>query len=174
MSVTVTPPPRVVALVGALVLTGVAAALFLLGRGFIGEETPSATPVTAAKPAAAAPRATATTPRPKPKPRVASGLPPKVDHALRYSRVVVVGVTVPGAAVDAVVRSEAQAAARASRAGFVGITTANERALSSLVAKTGVLPAPAVVVIRRPGVVTAIFSVTDAATISQAVAQARR
>ena len=46
--------------------------------------------------------------------------------------------------------------------------------MANIVAKTGILPAPAVVVVKRPGVVVATFSVTDAATISQAIAQARR
>ena len=50
----------------------------------------------------------------------------------------------------------------------------NERAVAALVAKAGVLPDPAVLVVKRPGVVTTTFSVTDAGTIAQAVAQARR
>jgi TPP-dependent indolepyruvate ferredoxin oxidoreductase alpha subunit len=108
------------------------------------------------------------------KPRVASGFPTKIDHALRYSRVVVVAVTVPGAPVDALVRREARAGADAGRAGFVALSAANERAVSALVAQTGVLPAPAVVIVKRPGVVTSTFSVTDAGTVAQAVAQARR
>ena len=40
-------------------------------------------------------------------------------------------------------------------------------------AKTGVLPDPAVLVIRRPGVVEATLGVTDRETVAQAVAQAR-
>jgi hypothetical protein len=176
VSVTLTPPTRVAALVGALVLTGLAAIVLLLGRGMLGgDETGAAvTPTSATKPAA---RATAT---PKPaaaphaKPRVSSGFPVKIDHALRYSRVVVVSVSMPGGAVDAIVRREARAAAKATRAGFVAISATNERAVSSLVAKTGVLSAPAVVIVKRPGVVATTFSVTDAATIAQAVAQARR
>jgi TPP-dependent indolepyruvate ferredoxin oxidoreductase alpha subunit len=108
------------------------------------------------------------------RPRVASGFPLEVDHALRYSRVVVVAVTVPGAPVDTLVRREARAGAQASRAGFVALSASNERAVSALVAKTGVLPAPAVVIVKRPGVVTSTFSVTDAGTIAQAVAQASR
>ena len=80
----------------------------------------------------------------------------------------------PGAAVDRIVRREARAGAAASRAGFVAISATNERAVSGLIAKTGVLPAPAVVVVKRPGVVETTFSVTDAGTIAQAVAQARR
>ena len=178
MSVTLSPPVRVAALVGALVLTGLAAAVFLLGRGLVGEDpaqlaTPAPVVQTTPKSAAPTKAPAPATPRPKPA-RVASGFPPAIDHALRYSRVVVISVTVPGAAVDAVVRREARAAATTSRARFVSLTAANERALSGLFAKTGVLPAPAVVVVKRPGVVGATFSVTDAATITQAVAQARR
>ena len=177
MSLTLNPPTRVTALVGALVLTGLAAVVFFLGRGALGEaESAPLTSAPVTKPAGAvevAPRPT-TKPRVKPKPRVLSGFPAKIDHALRYSRVVVVSVSMPGGAVDAVVRREARAGAKASRAGFVAISAANERAVSGLVAKTGVLPAPAVVIVKRPGVVTTTFSVTDAGTVAQAVAQARR
>jgi hypothetical protein len=83
-------------------------------------------------------------------------------------------VSVSGAAVDRVVQREALLGARAARAGFVALRTSNERAMAALVAKAGVLPAPAVVIVKRPGVVTSTFSVTDAGTIAQAVAQARR
>jgi hypothetical protein len=175
VSLTLSPPNRLTALVGALVLTGLAAVVFLLGRGpLAGDDaaTTSPTPVVhtprptqkpAAKPHAATPH-----------PRVASGLPARVDHALRYSRVVVVSVGIPGAPVDAVVRKEARVAAKAAHAAFVPLSASNERAMSALVAKTGVLPDPAVVVVERPGTAVAIFSVTDAATIAQAVAEARR
>jgi hypothetical protein len=56
----------------------------------------------------------------------------------------------------------------------VPLSAANERAVSALVAKTGMLPDPAVLVVKRPGVAVATFSVTDAGTIAQAVAEARR
>ena len=177
MSLTFSPPTRITALVGALVLTGLVAVVFLLGRGALASDEPvtaSTTPVVRTPPR--------TTPKPtgvkasanKPKPRVASGFPPRIDHALRYSRVVVVSVSMPGAAVDRFVRSEARAAAKATRAAFVPVSALNERAVAGLMAKAGVLPDPAVVVVRRPGVVTATFSVTDAGTIAQAVAEARR
>jgi len=80
----------------------------------------------------------------------------------------------PNAAVDAAVRTEARAAAARSRAGYVAISALDERLVQSLVAKTGVLPAPAVLVVKRPGVVTATLSVADRETIAQAVVQARR
>ena len=175
VSVTLTPPTRIAALVGALVLTGLAAVVLLLGRGALGgAETAAVTPAPVTKPTAP----TTATPKPaaapRTTPRVSSGFPARIDHALRYSRVVVVSVSMPGAAVDAIVRREARAGAQASHAAFVTISAANERAVSGLVAKTGVLPAPAVVIVKRPGLVATTFSVTDAGTIAQAVAQARR
>jgi hypothetical protein len=176
VSVTLTPPTRVAALVGALVLTGLAAIVLLLGRGMLGgDETGAAvTPTPVTKPAARATAPPKPAAAPRLKPRISSGLPAKIDHALRYSRVVIVSVSMPGGAVDAIVRREARAAAKTSRAGFVAISATNERAVSSLVAKTGVLHAPAVVIVKRPGIVATTFSVTDAGTITQAVAQARR
>ena len=172
MSLTLSPPNRLTALVGVLVLTGLAAAMLLLGRGRLAGDDAATTspapvlhtPRTTQKPAA----------KPATKPRIVSGLPRPVAHALRYSRVVVVSVGIPGAAVDAVVRKEARAAAKATHVAFVPLSASNERAMSALVAKTGVLPDPAVVVVKRPGVAVATFSVTDAGTIAQAVAEARR
>ena len=180
MSVTLSPHTRVAALVvGALVLTGLAAVVFIVGRGALGSEPTASvtpvpvtadpvTPVTSKPRPVAAPRAAV-----KPKPRVSSGFPAKIDRALRYNRVVVVSVSMPGAAVDSIVRREARAGAKAARAGFVAVSATNERVVAGLVAKTGVLTAPAVVVVERPGVVATTFSVTDAGTIAQAVAQAR-
>jgi hypothetical protein len=174
VSVTLSPPVRVAALVGVLVVTGLTAFALLLGRGIVGgEPETAATPAPVVKPAQK-PAAAQKPVRAPARQRVPSGFPPRIDHALRYGRVVVVSVSVPGAAVDAVVRREARAAAAASRVKLVTLSAANERAMAGLVAKTGVLPSPAVVVVKRPGVVTATFSVTDAATISQAVAEARR
>ena len=176
VSTTLHQPTRTIALIGALVLTGIAAVVFFLGRGALGGEPAAATtptpvaehaPQTSAKPAVRP----ATKPRPT---RVASGFPPRIDRALRYNRVVVVSVSMPGAPVDAVVRREARAAAATARAGFVPVSALDERTVSALVAKTGVLADPAVVVVKRPGTVTATFSVADAATIAQAVAEARR
>ena len=172
MSLTLSPPNRLTALVGVLVLTGLAAAMLLLGRGRLaGDDAATTSPA----PVLHTPR---TTQKPAAKPatklRIVSELPRPLAHALRYSRVVVVSVGIPGASVDAVVRKEARAAAKATQVAFVPLSASNERAMSALVAKTGVLPDPAVVVVKRPGVAVATFSVTDAGTIAQAVAEARR
>jgi len=169
---TLTPPIRVFALVGALAATGLVAFVFLLGRGASDNELSAP-----AKPAAQANTPAKPSRTPTVKPRVVitkSGFPVPIDRALRRRGVVVVAIYMPGAAVDAVVRAEARAAAARSRAGYVPISALNERLVGSVVAKTGVLPDPAVLVIKRPGVVTATLSVTDRETIAQGVAQARR
>jgi len=175
VSMTLTPPIRVAALVGVLVATGLAAFVFLIGRGTPATETAAptkhattpATHVTPSKPPRhhpAAPRVVVTK----------SGLPAVIDRAIRRRGVAIVAVYMPGAAVDATVRREARAAAVKSRAGYVALSALNERVAGSLLAKTGVLPAPAVLVIKRSGVVTATLGVVDRETIEQAVAQARR
>ena len=176
---TISPPIRVFALLGALAATALAAFLFLLGRS--GSETgPIASPAPVTRPAVktrpAATKTPATTPRPTRQVAVPtrSGFPLPVDRALRRHGVVVVVVYLPGASVDSVVRTEARAGALRSRAGYVAISALSEPLVRPLVAKTGVLPDPAVVIVKRPGVVTATLGVTDRETVAQAVAQAKR
>ncbi len=174
---TLSPPIRVFALVGVLAAVGLAAFLFLLLRPAADATTAAAkTPV--AKPAAAVKTATPQAPVRKAAPPKAKlpgeGFPLAIRHALRRNRVVVVAVYLPGASVDAFVRREARAGARSARAGYVAVSALSERLVRPLVAKTGVLPDPAVLVLRRPGVVTASLGVTDRQTVAQAVAQARR
>ena len=177
MSVTLSPSIRIFTLVGVLAATGLAAFLFLLARGETGSE-----PSVSSEPVTTAERGVTQSPRTTPRSssarptavRAKSGFPPPVDRALRRRRVVVVAVYIPGAAVDAIVRAEARAAASRTGAGYVAISASSERLVSPLVAKTGVLPDPAVLIVKRPGVVTTTLSVTDRDTIAQAVAQARR
>lgn len=175
---TLSPPVRVFAILGVLVAVGLGAFFFVLGSA--ASETvdtptrplartatePNATPrPTGPATRSRAPQTTVVTP---------SGFPVPVHRALRRNRVIVVVVYMPGASVDAVVRREARAAASSTRAGFVALSATSERLMRPLVAKTGVLPDPAVLVLKRPDVVVATLSVTDRATVAQAVAQARR
>jgi hypothetical protein len=179
VTMTISPPIRVFAAVGVIAAMGLALFLFVLGRaGDTGRETastvaPKTPPATAETPARQTPvkpqQPTATrfqTPR--------SGFPSAVDRAFRKHRVVVLVVFMPGSPVDALVRAEARAAAIATRAGYVRINALNERLAGQLLAKTGVLPDPAVLVLRRPGLVTATLGVTDRTTVVQAVAEAKR
>jgi hypothetical protein len=176
---TISPPIRVFAAVGVIAAMGLALFLFVLGRGDTGGETastvaPKTPPARGETPA----RQTPVQPQRQPgatrvhSPR--SGFPSAVDRAFRKHRVVVLAVFMPGSPVDAVVRAEARAAAIATRAGYVRINALNERLAGQLLAKTGVLPDPAVLVLRRPGLVTATLGVTDRTTVVQAVAEAKR
>jgi hypothetical protein len=176
VSVTLSPPVRIFAFAGVLVALGLAVFFFLVGRtaGETAANTPlvtnevttnPSTPRTPAARPARTPRATQLPP---------SGFPLPVHRALRRNRVVVVVVYMPGASVDAVVRAEARAGARSGGAAYVPMSALSGRLMQPLVAKTGVLPNPAVVVVKRPGVVTATLGVTDRQTVAQAVVQARR
>jgi hypothetical protein len=175
---TLSPPIRVFAFAAGLIAVGLAAFLFLLRPGGDDGTTalskpaapPSQVTTPSKPPAAATPRATPARPAALP----ASGFPLPIHRALRKHPVVVVAVYMPGASVDALGRREAKAGALTARAGYVAVSALSERLVRPLVAKTGVLPDPAVVVLRRPGVVTATLSVTDRETVAQAVAQARR
>jgi hypothetical protein len=177
VTATLSPPIRIAVVVGLVVATGLAAAFFLLGRT-AAETDPVAASVTrpATTPATASP-ATAT-PAVKPaKARAAStksGFPAPVDRALRQRKVVVVSVYMPGSAVDALVRKEARAGAARAGAAYVAIPATSSKLLGPLIAKTGVLPDPAVVVVKRPGVVVATFGVTDRDLVAQAALQAKR
>lgn len=179
MSATLSPPIRVAVVVGLVAATGLAAVLFLLGRTAAETDpvsasvtrpqaTSAATPAPAAKPAVRTGKARSRAAPP------ASGLPAPVDRALHQRKVVVVSVSTPGSAVDAVVRNEARAGAAKAGAAYVAIRATSSTLVGPLVAKTGVLPNPAVVVVRRPGTVIATFGVTDRDVVAQAALQAKR
>ncbi len=180
MTTTVSRPVQVFAVLGILATVGFAGFTFLAGSGDASTAPPPATPVSPV-----APVATPSTPSLDPAPvapaarrpattATRSGFPLPVDRALRKKRTVVVAVYLPRASVDLVVKGEAQAAAAATGAGFVAVSAADEQLVRSLVGKIGIVPDPAVLVVRRPGVVVAQLGVTDRGAIAQAVAQARR
>jgi hypothetical protein len=179
MSLTLTPPIRIFAFVGVLVAVGIAAFFFLVARPSSGGEASSPIQVTrpdpvttpAQKPRMSEPKTPASRPGTM---QTKSGFPVPVHRALNRHGVVVVVVYMPGARVDMEVRAAARAAASSSGAGYVAISALSERLVRPLVAKTGVLPDPAVVIVKRPDVVTTTLSVTDRETVAQAVAQARR
>jgi hypothetical protein len=190
VNATISPPVRVFALVGLLAATAFAAYFFLFS-GVQTEpaaaETPAVTPATVPstpKSKPGSPRRVQQTrtqakpavrPGSRPGARAAtSGLPAAVQRAFRANRVVVVSVYMPGAAVDAHVRAQARAGAARARAGFVALSATSQRLVAPIIAKAGVLPQPAVVVLRRPGVVVATLGVTDSGTVAQTVLQAKR
>jgi hypothetical protein len=180
VTTTISPPIRVAAYVGIVAAAAIGLGLFLLGRTTDPATLPPP-PTHVARHVSVKPTHT-TRPGPvthaaKAKPTrfatAPSGFPRAVDRAFRTHRVVVLVVYMPDAGVDAVVRKEARAAASASRAGYVQVSALNNALATEVLAKTGVLEDPAVVVIRKPGVVVATLGVTDRETVEQAVAQAR-
>ena len=61
-----------------------------------------------------------------------------------------------------------------SVAAFVRVSASSGAALEKIVAKAGVLPAPAIVIFERPGVVASTLGVADRQTVAAAVAQAKQ
>jgi hypothetical protein len=164
---------RVAAIVAALVLTGLGAFIFLAGRQAPGDTAAPAASTTTPTPPAAKPRV-ATKPTPAvSKPVLRPDLPAPVAAALRNRQVAVVAVYVPGAAVDSIVRREAKAGAKLAAAAYVPVSASSGSALEKIVAKTGVLPTPAVVIFERPGNVAMVLSVVDRQTVAAAVRQAK-
>ncbi|GIU95650.1 MAG: hypothetical protein KatS3mg012_2107 [Gaiellaceae bacterium] len=178
MTATLSPPVRVAVVVGLLAATGLAAAFFLLGRTATDAAPVAVTPVARPATPTTAPGKPARAQSPKPARRVpaspTSGLPAPVDRALRARKVVVVSVYLPGSPVDALVRAEARAGAAKAGAAYVAIRATSSKLLAPLVAKAGVPPEPAVIVVRRPGEVVATFGVTDRDLVAQAALHAKR
>jgi hypothetical protein len=178
---TISPQMRVFALVGALAAIGLALFFFIAGRS-VDTDAANVTAVPHTSPARPAKSGAQTPTRPTQHAKarttrfqtVRSGFPSAVDRAFRRHRVVVLVAYMPGSGVDAVVRKEARAAAIRTGAGYVPVNALNERVVGQLVARTGVLPDPSVLVIRRPGVVTATLGVTDRDTVAQAVVESKR
>jgi len=177
VSVTISPPVRVLALVGVLAATGLALFFFVLGRSASEAEPRQAAVTQTRSPQTTAPSGTQTPSGGRGSAtatETASGFPRPVDRALRRHGVVVVTVHMPGASVDWALLREARTGAQRADAGYVAIRGTNEGLVRTLLAKTGMLPSPAVVVVKRPGVVTSVMAAADQRVVEQAVAQARR
>jgi hypothetical protein len=123
----------------------------------------SARPTT--RPAAHAPKASAV---------AKNGLPMAIDQALRVHRIVVVSVFDPQSATDAISYAEAKAGASDARVGFVAISLLDSplaAALTSAMPGGGLLPAPGILIYRRPGtLVQRIDGFTDRDVVAQAAA----
>jgi hypothetical protein len=102
------------------------------------------------------------------------GLPVSVAHALRKHSVVVVSLTTPQGADEAIARAEAQAGAAEMHAGFVAVNVFHQRAGTALLRKLGVVDTPVTLVIKRPvNIVTQFPGLVDRDVVAQAVAEAR-
>jgi hypothetical protein len=103
-----------------------------------------------------------------------NGLPSVIDQAFRSHRIVVVSVFDPQSSTDAISYAEAKAGASDARVGFVAISLLDNplaAALTTALPGGGLLPAPGVLIYRRPGVlVERIDGFTDKDVVAQAAA----
>ena len=103
-----------------------------------------------------------------------NGLPTMIDQALESHRIVVVAVFDAQSATDAISFKEAKVGAADAGVGFVGINLLDNplaAALTSALPGGGLLPAPGVLIYRRPGVlVERLDGFTDRDVVAQAAA----
>ncbi len=177
-------PVRIFAVV--IVLVGLAGMLALrtMGGASVDESTPIPLPVkrsTAVKsttppatPTATAPKVTPAKAKPPINPVVPpTGFPVAVDKALQRHRVVVVSLLVPGARVDALAASEAEAGAKLGGAGFLALNVLNEGVARALLAKVDSVKDPSVLIVKRSGeVAVELAGFVDRETVAQAAANA--
>ena len=104
----------------------------------------------------------------------ANGLPLTINAALKKHAIVIVSVFDPESATDAISYAEAKAGASSARVGFVGISLLDNSlaaALTSALPSGGLLPAPGLLIYRRPGtLVQRIDGFTDRDAVAQAAA----
>jgi hypothetical protein len=120
-------------------------------------------------------RATPSAARAKPaSPVAADGLPVAIHSALKTHKVVVVSVFDPQSPTDAISYEEAKAGAAAAKAGFVGISLLDNpvaAALTSALPTGGLLPAPGILIYRRPGtLIQRVDGFLDRDVVAQAAA----
>jgi hypothetical protein len=104
----------------------------------------------------------------------ANGLPLTIDKALRTHTIVVVSLFDPESSTDAISYAEAKAGAADAKVGFVAVSLLDNpvaAALTSSLPSGGLLPAPGVLVYRRPGLlVQRIDGFADRDVVAQAAA----
>ena len=187
MSLTVSTPVKILALVGVLGTLALGAGFTMLGKTSGTEAPPKVIkplhphhkllPTTAAtaKPVPVAKHKAAVAAKPKPvlQPLPQNGLPAVINLALRSHAVVVVSLYDPQANVDAASLGEAAAGAALAGAGFVPLNVLSQAQAEPLAKKLGVLADPTLLVFRAPDeLVFRANGFADRDTVAQAVANA--
>lgn len=190
MDLTVSRPIKIFALVAVIAAAGGASMLALKPKQAAAPPVVVSKPAAPTIPAATAPHRTSTTAATATKPAAPAdrpakhalkapvvaknGLPTVIDQALRSHRIVVVSVFDPQSSTDAISYAEAKAGASDARVGFVGISLLDNplaAALTTALPGGGLLPAPGVLIYRRPGtLVERIDGFTDKDVVAQAAA----
>ncbi len=174
MSVTARFPLLIAA---ALLLTGVALALFVVSRnGALSTDDANAPARATAERGgspAVRPQATAKTIARPSRPPADPTIPTSLSRALVRNRIVVVSLYAKGAGVDGLARSEARSGAQSAGAGFVALDVLTEPRAVRFAQRLDVFANPAVLVLARgPKVRTKILGFADRETVAQAAANA--
>jgi hypothetical protein len=193
VTLTLSAPVRIAALVGLLAAVLGGGAMMMMGRGEADVATPHVinkhpfgTSTKAAKKAAAKPAPVAAKPRAKPvavaprpapklvKPSVVTvalkaGLPAPLARALGRHGVVVVSLYNPYSEVDGIAFAEARAGAALAGAGFVPLNVLSRKEVGKLTEMLGLLPDPGVLVYTRPSTLSIrLGGFADKETVAQA------
>jgi hypothetical protein len=202
VTLTLSPPVRIAALLGLLAAVLIGGGMTVLGRG--GDSVPttshkiqhhpfggsakaakpvSAKPATTPKKASAAKATAAVKPtQPAKKAPVNSsvvtaalkaGLPLPLARALGQHNVVVVSLYNPYSEVDGIAFAEARAGAQLAGSGFAPLNVLSKPEVGKLTELLGLLPDPGVLVYVRPGtLVIKLSGFADKETVAQAVQNA--
>jgi hypothetical protein len=175
VTTTLSPPIRILALVGVLAAAGLGILLFAHNRSAASSSSPPAVQSVNQPPTHPAVTGTkpAVTPA-KPKIVLLPGLPAPIAHSLRFSKVVVVSLYAKGAAGDQPAVAQARAGATSAHAGFVAVNVVDEKTARSLGTFASVTTAlPAVLIVKRPGKIVNEFSgYSDSEIVAQAALNA--
>jgi len=185
MSMTVSRPIRIFALVALIAALGGAAMLSLQKKHNANTPVVATTPPKAATTSLPAAHTSTTAPATAVKPAkpakktpapvvAANGLPTTLADALHSHKIVVVSVFDPQSSTDAISYAEAKAGAGDAGAGFVGISVLDNPvagALTSVLPGGGLLPEPGILIYRRPDtLVQLINGFADRDVVAQAAA----
>ncbi len=193
MNLTISRPIQIFALVAMIAAVAGGAMLMMKPKHAAAPPVVVAKPATAgvaSKPAGSHRKAAQQVAKPAPKASVspptviavkrpvrvvgANGLPLTINAALKKHAIVIVSVFDPESATDAISYAEAKAGASSARVGFVGISLLDNSlaaALTSALPSGGLLPAPGLLIYRRPGtLVQRIDGFTDRDAVAQAAA----
>jgi len=177
VTTTLSPPVRLLAIVGGLAVVGIGLLLFAHNRSASSSSgsTPSITRTHTPTGTHATPTSKPVAKPTRPKVVLLPGLPRPVAHALRNSKVVVVVLFAHGATGDGSAVGQARTGAKSAHTGFLAVNVANEQSARTMGTFAGATTAPpAVLIVKRPGKIVNQFSgYADSEIIAQAALNAR-
>lgn len=180
VTTTLSPPIRILAIVGVLAVVGLGILMFAHNRSDSSSSTPASPSAstsnsqTSTQQPTTAPVTPAVTKPVQPKVVLLAGLPVPIAHALRNSKVVVVALYANGGSGDQAAVEQARAGAKSAHSGFAAVNVLDEKTAKSLGLFAGTATAPpAVLVVKRPGKIVNQFSGTaDSEIVAQAALNA--